>query len=80
MKINTVTIAYYLHCDGLLFKSKQVAVIGGGQSDAKAAISGQVTLFEYADTLFLRGGAAAQTAQSAKHHGHSGSTDHRDHW
>ena len=49
-------VAYCPHCDGPLFKGKHVAVIGGGNSGVEAAIDlagivGQVTLFEYADTL-----------------------------
>ncbi|MDR1367593.1 MAG: alkyl hydroperoxide reductase subunit F [Candidatus Accumulibacter sp.] len=43
-------VAYCPHCDGPLFKGKKVAVIGGGNSGAEAAIDlaavvGHVTLF-----------------------------------
>ncbi len=45
-------VAYCPHCDGPLFKGKRVAVIGGGNSGAEAAIDlagivGQVTLIEF---------------------------------
>lgn len=46
-------IAFCPHCDGPLFKGKQVAVVGGGNSGVEAAIdlagvAEHVTLFEYA--------------------------------
>jgi len=49
-------VAYCPHCDGPLFKGKQVAVIGGGNSGVEAAIDlagvvGHVTLLEFADQL-----------------------------
>ncbi len=49
-------VAYCPHCDGPLFKGKRVAVIGGGNSGAEAAIDlaglvAHVTLLEFADTL-----------------------------
>lgn len=49
-------VAYCPHCDGPLFKGKNVAVIGGGNSGVEAAIDlagivGHVTLLEYADHL-----------------------------
>jgi len=49
-------VAYCPHCDGPLFKGKQVAVIGGGNSGVEAAIDlagvvGHVTLIEFADQL-----------------------------
>jgi NADH-dependent peroxiredoxin subunit F len=45
-------VAYCPHCDGPLFKGKQVAVIGGGNSGVEAAIDlaglvSQVTLIEF---------------------------------
>jgi NADH-dependent peroxiredoxin subunit F len=52
----TKGVAYCPHCDGPLYKGKNVAVIGGGNSGAEAAIDlagivGHVTLIEYADQL-----------------------------
>jgi len=57
-------VAYCPHCDGPLFKGKQVAVIGGGNSGVEAAIDlagvvGHVTLVEYdkalrADAVLVR--------------------------
>lgn len=49
-------VAYCPHCDGPLFKGKDVAVIGGGNSGIEAAIDlagivNQVTVLEFADTL-----------------------------
>jgi alkyl hydroperoxide reductase subunit F len=49
-------VAYCPHCDGPLFKGKDVAVIGGGNSGVEAAIDlagvvGSVTLIEFADAL-----------------------------
>ena len=49
-------VAYCPHCDGPLFKGKDVAVIGGGNSGVEAAIDlagvvGSVTLLEFADQL-----------------------------
>jgi len=49
-------VAYCPHCDGPLFKSKRVAVIGGGNSGVEAAIDlagivGHVTLLEFGDQL-----------------------------
>lgn len=49
-------VAYCPHCDGPLFKGKQVAVIGGGNSGVEAAIDlagvvGHVTVIEFADQL-----------------------------
>ena len=49
-------VAYCPHCDGPLFKGKQVAVIGGGNSGVEAAIDlagvvGHVTVVEFADQL-----------------------------
>ncbi len=49
-------IAFCPHCDGPLFKGKQVAVIGGGNSGVEAAIdlagiAEHVTLFEFAPEL-----------------------------
>lgn len=49
-------IAYCVHCDGPLFKGKDVAVIGGGNSGVEAALdlSGMVRkvfLLEYSDHL-----------------------------
>lgn len=49
-------VAYCPHCDGPLFKGKQVAVIGGGNSGVEAAIDlagvvEHVTLVEFADQL-----------------------------
>ncbi len=49
-------VAYCPHCDGPLFKGKEVAVIGGGNSGIEAAIDlagivKQVTVLEFADTL-----------------------------
>ena len=45
-------VAYCPHCDGPLFKGKQVAVVGGGNSGVEAAIDlagivGHVTLLEF---------------------------------
>ncbi|HMM77262.1 MAG TPA: alkyl hydroperoxide reductase subunit F [Gammaproteobacteria bacterium] len=52
----TKGVAYCPHCDGPLFKGKDVAVIGGGNSGVEAAIDlagvvGRVTLLEFADAL-----------------------------
>jgi len=49
-------VAYCPHCDGPLFKGKNVAVIGGGNSGVEAAIDlagvvGHVTVIEFADQL-----------------------------
>lgn len=49
-------VAYCPHCDGPLFKSKKVAVIGGGNSGIEAAIDlagivEHVTVLEFAATL-----------------------------
>jgi alkyl hydroperoxide reductase subunit F len=49
-------VAYCPHCDGPLFKGKDVAVIGGGNSGVEAAIDlagvvNHVTLIEFADAL-----------------------------
>jgi alkyl hydroperoxide reductase subunit F len=49
-------VAYCPHCDGPLFKGKDVAVIGGGNSGVEAAIDlaglvRHVSLIEFADTL-----------------------------
>lgn len=49
-------VAYCPHCDGPLFKGKDVAVIGGGNSGVEAAIDlaglvKHVTLIEFADAL-----------------------------
>ncbi|MDD3353758.1 alkyl hydroperoxide reductase subunit F [Zoogloea sp.] len=49
-------VCFCPHCDGPLFKGKRVAVIGGGNSGAEAAIDlagivSHVTLLEFADTL-----------------------------
>ena len=49
-------VAYCPHCDGPLFKGRDVAVIGGGNSGVEAAIDlagvvGSVTLIEFADQL-----------------------------
>jgi alkyl hydroperoxide reductase subunit F len=52
----TKGVAYCPHCDGPLFKGKDVAVIGGGNSGVEAAIDlaglvRNVTLLEFADQL-----------------------------
>jgi NADH-dependent peroxiredoxin subunit F len=49
-------VAYCPHCDGPLFKGKDVAVVGGGNSGVEAAIDlagivNHVTLLEYNDNL-----------------------------
>lgn len=49
-------VAYCPHCDGPLFKGKDVAVVGGGNSGVEAAIDlagivKHVTLLEFNDTL-----------------------------
>ena len=49
-------VAYCPHCDGPLFKGKDVAVIGGGNSGVEAAIDlagvvRHVTLIEFGDAL-----------------------------
>ena len=49
-------VAYCPHCDGPLFKGKQVAVIGGGNSGIEAAIdlagiAGHVTVLEFMPEL-----------------------------
>lgn len=49
-------VAYCPHCDGPLFKGKDVAVIGGGNSGIEAAIDlagvvSHVTVVEFADQL-----------------------------
>lgn len=52
----TKGVTYCPHCDGPLFKGKDVAVIGGGNSGVEAAIDlagvvRHVTLLEFADSL-----------------------------
>jgi alkyl hydroperoxide reductase subunit F len=52
----TKGVAYCPHCDGPLFKGKEIAVIGGGNSGVEAAIDlagivAHVTLLEFADQL-----------------------------
>lgn len=52
----TKGVTYCPHCDGPLFKGKDVAVIGGGNSGVEAAIDlagvvKSVTVLEFADTL-----------------------------
>jgi len=49
-------VAYCPHCDGPLYKGKDVAVVGGGNSGVEAAIDlagivSHVTLLEFADEL-----------------------------
>src|SRR5690606_14832837 len=49
-------VAYCPHCDGPVFKSKDVAVVGGGNSGVEAAIDlaglvKHVTLIEFGDAL-----------------------------
>ena len=49
-------VTYCPHCDGPLFKDKRVAVVGGGNSGAEAAIdlsgiASHVTLLEFLDDL-----------------------------
>lgn len=49
-------VAFCTHCDGPFYKSKKVAVVGGGNSGLEAAIdlssiALEVTVLEYADTL-----------------------------
>jgi len=49
-------VAYCAHCDGPLFKGKNVAVVGGGNSGIEAAIDlagivGHVTVLEFAPEL-----------------------------
>jgi len=49
-------VAYCPHCDGPLFKGKNVAVVGGGNSGIEAAIDlagivGHVTVLEFASEL-----------------------------
>lgn len=49
-------VAFCAHCDGPFYKGKKVAVVGGGNSGAEAAldlssIAEHVTLLEFADTL-----------------------------
>ena len=49
-------VAYCPHCDGPLFKGKNVAVVGGGNSGVEAAIDlagivGHVTVLEFAPEL-----------------------------
>ena len=49
-------VTFCPHCDGPLFKGKKVAVIGGGNSGAEAAIDlagvvGHVTVLEFLDTM-----------------------------
>ncbi len=57
-------VAYCPHCDGPLYKGKDVAVVGGGNSGVEAAIDlaglvNHVTLLEYAENL--RADAVLQT-------------------
>jgi len=49
-------VAYCPHCDGPLFKGKEVAVVGGGNSGIEAAIdlagiTSKVTVLEFSDKL-----------------------------
>ncbi len=55
-KFRNKGVAYCTHCDGPLFKDKNIAVIGGGNSGVEAAIDlaqlgKKVTLLEFADSL-----------------------------
>ncbi|MCL1989432.1 MAG: alkyl hydroperoxide reductase subunit F [Defluviitaleaceae bacterium] len=55
-KFKAKGIAYCPHCDGPLFKGKNIAVIGGGNSGIEAAIDlaglvAHVTVVEFADRL-----------------------------
>lgn len=61
-------VAYCPHCDGPLFKGKEVAVVGGGNSGIEAAIdlagiAKKVTVLEFADKL-LADQILQQKAQS----------------
>lgn len=52
----TKGVTFCPHCDGPLFKGKDIAVIGGGNSGVEAAIDlagivGHVTVVEYLDSL-----------------------------
>ena len=56
LKFKGKGVAYCPHCDGPLFKGKNVAVIGGGNSGVEAAIDlagivGHVTVLEFAPEL-----------------------------
>ena len=56
LKFKGKGVAYCPHCDGPLFKGKNVAVVGGGNSGVEAAIDlagivGHVTVLEFAPEL-----------------------------
>ena len=56
LKFKGKGVAYCPHCDGPLFKGKNVAVVGGGNSGVEAAIDlagivGHVTILEFAPEL-----------------------------
>jgi alkyl hydroperoxide reductase subunit F len=71
------------HCDGPLFKGKDVAVIGGGNSGVEAAIDlagvvKHVTVLEFARDEGRRG-ADQEAEEPAQRDGAHQRPDHRDH-
>jgi alkyl hydroperoxide reductase subunit F len=69
-------VAYCPHCDGPLFKGKDVAVIGGGNSGVEAAIDlagvvNHVTLIEFAPELKADAVLVKKAAEPAQRHGHT---------
>ena len=77
-------VAYCPHCDGPLFKGKDVAVIGGGNSGVEAAIDlagvvRHVTVIEFMPELKADAVLVQQAAQPAQRHGAHQRPDHRDH-
>jgi alkyl hydroperoxide reductase subunit F len=72
------------HCDGPLFKGKDVAVIGGGNSGIEAAIDlagvvKHVTVLEFMPELKADAVLVKKAAQPAQRDGAHQRPDHRDH-
>ena len=64
-------VTFCPHCDGPLFKGKDVAVIGGGNSGIEAAIDlagvvSHVTVVEFLDSAQGRRGPDAQAEEPAR--------------
>jgi alkyl hydroperoxide reductase subunit F len=76
-------VAYCPHCDGPLFKGKDVAVIGGGNSGVEAAIDLAGVVPRHGDRVRRpaqgRRRAGEQAAQPAQRDGAHQRPDHRDH-
>jgi alkyl hydroperoxide reductase subunit F len=77
-------VAYCPHCDGPLFKGKDVAVIGGGNSGVEAAIDlagvvRHVTVIEFMPELKADAVLVNKLQEPAQRHGAHQRPDHRDH-